>query len=102
MTKPNFNKHMEEDARLVILRELAEQTNYSLIDTMLQKVCESFGHNRSREWIRTQLRKLAELNAIALSEVGEDHLVATLTMPGHDHLLGRARIEGVARPSPKA
>ncbi|GJD93376.1 VpaChn25_0724 family phage protein [Methylobacterium iners] len=99
MSKPDFSRHMEEDARLVILKELAAQTNYSLSDTILQKVVEAFGHNRSRDWVRTQLRKLEELGAVRNAETGSV-LIATIVQPGIDHVLRRSIIEGVARPSP--
>ena len=97
----DYARHVEEDARLVILKELAAQTNYTLNDTILHKVCESFGHNRSREWVRTQIRKLADLGAVTVSETGTV-LIATITGAGVDHVLRRGVIEGVARPSPGA
>ncbi len=98
MTRPNFNKHMEEDARLVMLKELAAQTNYSLNDKILQAVVEAFGHNRSRDWVKTQLRAMADLGAVTLTEAGTS-LIATITDAGLDHLLRRRVIEGIARPS---
>lgn len=98
MTRPDFSRHMEEDARLIILKELVAQENYTLSDTILQKVVEAFGHNRSRDWVRTQLRKMAELNAVTLQEVGSI-VLATITEAGQDHVLRRCRIEGIARPS---
>lgn len=98
MTRPNFNRHMEEDARLVILKELAAQTNYTLNDAILQAVVEAFGHNRSRDWVRTQLRALAEVGAVTNSETGTS-LISTITDAGLDHVLRRRVIEGIARPS---
>lgn len=98
MTRPNFNRHMEEDARLVMLKELGAQTNYSLNDTILLAVCEAFGHNRSRDWVRTQLRAMADLGAVTLVPAGST-LIATATEKGIDHLLRRSWIEGIARPS---
>ena len=98
MSKPDYNRFMEEDARLVILKELAAQVNYTLNDTILHRVCETLGHNRSRDWVRTQIRKLAELGAVRLSEAGTV-LIATITEAGVDHVLRRGLIEGIARPS---
>lgn len=94
----DYETFMAEDARLVILKELARQTNASLNETILQKVLETFGHNRSREWVRTQLRKLAELGAVAVTEAGSV-MIATLKQPGLDHIERRSVIEGVSRPS---
>ncbi|MFC5553634.1 hypothetical protein ACFPQ7_06790 [Methylobacterium iners] len=98
MTKPDFNRHLEEDARLIILKELAAQTNFTLNDTILHKVVETFGHNRSRDWVRTQIRKLGELGATRNTEAGSV-LIAMITDAGIDHVLRRSVIEGIARPS---
>ena len=89
-----YDAFMAEDARLVILKELAKQTSASLNDNVLLKVLETFGHNRSRDWVRTQMRKLEELGAVSLVEAGTS-LIARLRQAG-------SMIEGVARPSLEA
>jgi repressor of nif and glnA expression len=94
----DYEKFMAEDARLVILKELASQTSGSLNEAILQKVLETFGHNRSREWVRTQLRKLDELGAVALVEAGSV-MIARLKQAGLDHVERRSIIDGIARPS---
>lgn len=94
----DYETFMAEDARLVILKELAAQTNASLNETILVKVLETFGHVRSREWVRTQLRKLAELGAISVTEAGTV-MIATLKQAGLDHVERRAIIDGIHRPS---
>lgn len=94
----DYDTFMAEDARLVILKELAKQTNASLNETILQKVLETFGHTRSREWVRTQLRKLEELGAVALVPAGTV-MIATLKQAGLDHVERRSLIDGIARPS---
>lgn len=94
----DYETFMAEDARLVILKELAAQTNASLNETILVKVLEAFGHHRSREWVRTQLRKLAELGAISITEAGTV-MIATLKQAGLDHVERRSVIDGVNRPS---
>lgn len=95
----SYQEHMTLDARLVILKELAAQADGRLNEVLLEKVLDVFGHRRSREWIRTQLRKLEELGAVKLDEVGTV-LVAALTRAGLDHVERRSFIDGVARPSP--
>ena len=98
----SFARHIEEDARLVMLKELASQLNGRLNETILASVLEAFGHTRSKDWIRTQLRKMQELGAIVLQEVGEGErtlLVAQITRAGEDHLLLRSQIEGIKLPS---
>lgn len=96
----NYDEHMTEDARLIILRELAAQPDGRLNEVLLEKVLDAFGHRRSRDWIRTQLRKLQELGAVRTTEAGTV-LVAAITRAGMDHVERRSIIEGVARPSPE-
>lgn len=97
----DFDAYLTYDARLVILRELNKQTDGRLNEALLTKTLDAFGHNRSREWVRTQLHKLAELGAVKVTEVSSI-MVAAITRSGIDHVERRAIIEGVARPSPEA
>lgn len=87
-----------EDARLIVLRHLAEQADGRSNDIVLDRVLDTYGVRRSREWLRTQLRRLAELDAISVEEVGSI-LVAGLRRAGRDHVDRRAPIEGVSRPA---
>lgn len=93
----DFAAYSERDARLIVLRELAKQTDGRLNETLLTHVLQSLGHNRSREWVRTQLRKMDELGAVKIWAVGE-FLVAEITAAGLDHLERRSVIEGIAKP----
>ena len=96
----SFEEHMRGDARLVILRTLSEQRDYRLNETLLIKALETFGHNRSRDFVRDQLRWLeTEVAAVTLTEAGSV-LIATLTKKGLDHVERRVVIEGIHRPSP--
>lgn len=95
----SYEAHLTEDARLTILKELASQTDGRLNETILLSVLDTFGHRRSRDWLRTQLRALAELGAVTISEAGTV-MVASITRLGGDHVERRQIIEGVARPSP--
>ncbi|MBE0691522.1 MAG: hypothetical protein IH590_00290 [Aquamicrobium sp.] len=97
----SYEQHLAEDARLVILKELAKQPGGSLNETLLARVLDTYGHRRSRDWLRTQLRKLDELGAIKLSEAGTV-MIGEITRTGMDHVERRAVIDGVARPSPGA
>jgi hypothetical protein len=96
-----YEEHLAEDARLVILRELAAQTDGRLNDTILTSVLDSFGYRRSREWVRTQISKLDELGAVTTVEAGTVR-IASITRAGIDHVERRSVIDGVARPSPEA
>lgn len=96
----SYAEHVARDARLVILRELAKQTDGRLNETVLTAALDAFGYRRSRDWVRTQLRMLEEVGAVVNTEAGSI-LVASLTRAGLDHVERRAVIEGVARPSPE-
>ncbi|SMH42363.1 VpaChn25_0724 family phage protein [Mesorhizobium australicum] len=97
----SYAEHLEADARLVILRELARQTGGSLNENIIVKVLDAFGYHRSREWVRTQLRKLDDVSAVRLTEQGTV-MIASITRAGLDHVERRSVLEGVARPSPEA
>lgn len=96
-----YEDFINTDARLVILKELARQPDGRLNETLITAALDTFGYRRSREWVRTQLRKLEELGAVTCVEAGTV-LVASLTRVGLDHVERRSVIDGVARPSPGA
>ncbi|GAA0760713.1 hypothetical protein FHS52_001109 [Erythromicrobium ramosum] len=93
----DLNAAIARDARLAILNELAKQVDGRLNDQAMTHVLDVIGVRRSRDWVRTQLRALAELDAVRLIDLGE-LLVAELTATGRDHVERRIIIEGVARP----
>lgn len=95
----NFANFEAEAARLCILRKLHEEIDGTSNETLLQHVLEAFGHRASREWVRTQLRKLDEIGAVRISMLGGEYMIATLTRAGADHVERRSVIEGVKRPS---
>ena len=98
----SYEEHVRKDARLIILRELADQVNYSLNEALLEKVLERFGHRATRDFVRNQLRWLEqEAGAVTLVEAGSV-MVATVTQAGLDHVNRKRVLEGVARPSPEA
>lgn len=95
-----FEEHAARDARLVILRGLNDQIDGRMNEVLLTALLETFGHNRSREWVRTQLNKLQELGAVMLVQAGTV-MIATITRAGVDHVGRRSIIEGINRPSPE-
>ena len=94
----NLADAIAREARLRILQVLAQQTDGSLSDLLLKRTLDYYGYRRDRDWIRTQMRKLADLGAVSLREA-EDVLFAKLEPAGRDHLEERAVIEGVLRPA---
>ena len=85
------------DARLIILRELAAQVDGRLNEILLQRVLDIMGVRRDRDWLKTQLGKLASLGAVELTEAGT-LTIAAITRDGRDHLEQRAVLSGVSRP----
>lgn len=94
----SFNDLIIGDARLCILKELARQVDGRLNEVALMHVLDTFGIRRPREWVRTQLRALEQLDAVNVTEVGTV-MIASLTKNGRDHVDRRAVIDGVARPA---
>jgi hypothetical protein len=96
----DFRQYIAADVRLIVLRELVAQPDYRLNETLLLRVLETFGHRKSRDYLRDQLRWLEEMGAVTLTEAGTV-MIAELTRRGRDHVERRTVIEGVARPSPE-
>jgi hypothetical protein len=94
----NLADAIAREARLRILEVLSQQTDGTLSDLLLKRTLDYYGYRRDRDWIRTQMRKLADLGAVSLRETG-DVLFATLEPAGRDHIEERSVIEGVMRPS---
>ena len=94
----SYQEAIAQDARLLILRELAKQVDGQLNEVALRRVLDVYGIVRSRDWLVTQLNRLAELEALSVKNVGELQ-VATLMRPGRDHVEERMVISGVTRPS---
>ena len=88
-----------QDARLIILRALAEQTNDTLASNVLQDVVlPVFGVKQERAWVHLQLDYLANLGAIRVVDAGTVK-VATLTAVGKRHVDREIVLENVTRPS---
>jgi hypothetical protein len=87
-------------ARLCMLKLLHGMVDGRANETLLSRVLDDFGHRATRDYVRTQMRKLDEVGAVRLSEMGP-YLVASITRAGMDHMERRAVIEGIARPSPE-
>lgn len=95
----DYSKRIREDARLIILKALAEQVNESLASNILEEeVLPRFAIRQDRAWVHTQLDYLANLGAITVASEGTVK-VATLTKMGQRHLERSIAIEGVTRPS---
>ncbi len=93
-----LNNQVRPDARLIILKALAKQSDERLHSGFLQTELAELGIDREREWVHGELDWLEGLGAVTLKKVGTV-VVATLTEKGHRHLRRVIEIEGVSRPS---
>lgn len=94
-----FAELKTKDMRLVMLRSMAEDGN-ALNESMLQSILEMFGHNASRDKVRTEMRWLEEQGLVHIEEIA-GVLVGRLTGRGADAAAGRCKIDGVKSPRPK-
>jgi hypothetical protein len=94
----DFAQIMREEARLIILKALAEQTNETLSSSLLQPVLARFAINQERPWIHQQIDYLSTMGAVTVISAGSVK-IATLTEIGQRHLDRQIAIEGVKRPS---
>ncbi|VFR34652.1 hypothetical protein ANDA3_3752 [plant metagenome] len=85
------------DVRLVLLRLLNEFPGYCANSSVLTMALDRFGHKRSRDQVKTQLRWLEEQGLVRVEDL-DAVLVATLTERGQDTATGRANVPGVNRP----
>lgn len=96
----SFADALVKDGRLRILQALDRMTDDRLGDAMLVTELDGWGHRRSRDWVRTQLRALAEVGAVRIVVDSDAVMVAELTRAGADHVGRRVVIEGVKAPEP--
>lgn len=92
------NDQVRPDARLIILKALAAQTDERLHSGFIAEELIRFGIDRPREWIHGELDWLEQMGAVTLMKPGSV-VVATLTEKGARHLRRSLVIEGVKRPS---
>lgn len=93
-----FSQLYRENARLAILRSLAEQTDYRLSDSMLCTVLQTYAINRGRDFVRAELSWLeSEAGAVKLLGISEI-VIAELTEAGLDHVQRRRVLPGIKRP----
>lgn len=94
----SFTDQYRAEARLLILRGLAEESDGALSSKLIGRKLEVYAINRDRAWIHQEMRYLANLGAIKLSEV-DTVLIGSITETGRSHLARRTRIEGVDWPT---
>jgi len=95
----NYQKLLQEDCRLVILRLLAEATGYDLNSSIIQAGLAEFSHRLSRDKLHGELAWLEEQGLVNTREV-RSVVVAELTARGADVASGAATVPGVKKPRP--
>lgn len=95
-----MDRIIREDARLILLRALAEQSDERLNSELLRQTLETFGITRTRDWVHDELRWLADMGCLTVTEAGSVR-VAALTTKGRDHIERRLIVEGIKRPGPE-
>ncbi|QPT09862.1 hypothetical protein [Sphingomonas paucimobilis] len=98
MNGVSYEDRVKADARLIILKELCQQSDGRLNEVSIQHVLDAFAISRTREWIRTQLTRMAELEVIRVTQIGTV-MVAQLRQAGRHHVERRAFVDGIAHPS---
>lgn len=94
----DYMRILREEARLVILKTIAEQANESLSSSVIEQVLPVYAIRQERAWIHQQMDYLHAMGAITLKAAGTVK-IGTLTDLGRRHLDRDAAIEGVKRPS---
>lgn len=95
-----FAQRAAEEARLVMLQELARQPTGELPISMFRDALEVAGHNYTNDWIRTELAGLQEQRLVRLIPLreGQPPHIAGITDRGEDVVARRIVVEGVKRP----
>lgn len=89
--------YLREDQRLVILRVLAGMPSYTANSSVLHGLLGKFGHNPSRDQVKTEIQWLAEQGLVTIEAVS-DLLIARITERGADVAAARVTVPGVKRP----
>lgn len=96
-----MDRIVREEARLIVLRALAEQPDTALNSSLLVEALAAFGLSRTRDWLHVELGWLSDIGAITVLDAGSVR-IARLTERGLDHVERRVALPGVKRPSPRA
>ncbi len=97
----NFERLMNEDRRLLILRLMNEDPGYQLNIYVLRPALQAMGHTVSHDKVETDLGWLAEQGLVTVGRAS-DVTVGKLTARGADVAQGLVTVPGVKRPEPEA
>ncbi|WP_429813584.1 hypothetical protein [Ensifer sp. B1-9] len=90
---------IREEARLIILKELASQANQSITSEAMRRfLLSDFLIDKPREWVEMEFQYLQDMEALEIIPAGSVK-IARLTERGELHVKGLITISGVQRPS---
>ena len=93
----SYAQYLREDQRLVILRTLNEMPSYTANSSVLHGLLQRYGHNPSRDQVKTELRWLEEQGLVTIDDIS-DVLIARITERGTDVAAARVVVPGVKKP----
>jgi hypothetical protein len=97
----SYAQFVTEDRRLAALRFLADDADYTINDSVLEKALSAVGHAASRADFRADLSWMEGQTLVTVRREFDGRVwVVTLTNRGLDVARGLATHPGVARPSP--
>jgi len=96
-----YERIIQQDRRLVVLRMLAQDADYSHNEYILGEALRVYGHRISADLLRSELSWLAEQGLLVVEDVS-GVLIAKLTRRGKDVAEGAVAVPGVKRPEPEA
>lgn len=96
----NIKDLQAEERRLAILQLLERDQDYSINDTLIQRLLGQIGHGVSLDIVRADLAWLENVNVLATNDL-PGCTVAILRSPGVDLAKGLATMPGIARPRPE-
>jgi hypothetical protein len=97
----DWDRHLEEDRRLALLRVLEAHPAFRANDSVLGMALDRVGHVVSRDRVRSDIAWLDEQGLITREIIADGRVhVATLTQRGIDVAMARSAHPGVKRPSP--
>ena len=93
-----MDRIIREDARLIVLKALAERADETLNSSHIDQVLREFAVREDRAWIHEELRWLARMDAVEIVSEAGSVLVVRLTDKGARHVRREIAIEGIKRP----
>jgi hypothetical protein len=99
MTK--YVETVKKHRRLTILKFLKDSPEYTSNGSIITEICNTFGVASSHDQVVGELQWLAENSMVTLDTSASDFVVVSATKHGIDIAEGRARHDGVKRPSPE-